>query len=67
MVSLNLIRFKLMSGHMCYVPGHCDLDLQPTDPNIKLDLLLVMATHDTKKDNARKYTKLYCVTLYPTL
>jgi len=31
MVSLNLIGFKLLSRQGLYAPGHCDLDLQPTD------------------------------------
>jgi len=37
MVSLNLVRFNVMSGQWLYAPGHCDLDLDvwPTNPKEK--------------------------------
>jgi len=42
--------FKLLSEQVFHAPGHCDLNLWPTDPNINMDHLWAMFIHDTKND-----------------
>jgi len=34
MMSLSIIGFEKLSGQGFYAPGHCDLDLLPTDTKI---------------------------------
>jgi len=49
MVSLSIIGFEKLSGKGFYAPGHCDLDLLPTDTKMNRGHLWAMAIHHTKK------------------